>query len=217
MRYDLHSGFGGKENEKNPYLYAFDGLDDSLVLRQRKKRRGRSGRRGIDGSGALISGASRLDNTEGIHSYNGTQFYGETLEWTITADAGQRSIVCAIKGSDIDAAGSLYDIVSAIKLSVSRSKNIGVWYIGSAITESELNNLNNELNNGRWVVACFSFGYSGHVIVIKDYDSATTCYTIWDPWDDSTKLITKYQLCNNMIQLSESGITYTLDAVVYCR
>ena len=121
------------------------------------------------------------------------------------------------KGDDHDAAGSLYEIISAVKLSVSRSMHVGAWYIGGSITESELNDLNNELNAGRWVVACVITGASGHAFVINGYNSVTDYYTIWDPWDNLSKTVTKNQLCNNMITLDGSGTLYTLNAVVFCR
>ncbi len=96
--------------------------------------------------------------------------------------------------------------------------NIGTWGTGSLNT-AQINSMNNELANGRWVIGNVftNSQWTGHSIVIRSYNTATEIYTFWDPWTDSEGHFTKTQLLNNTIHTVGDMSDRTLAWVQYCR
>ena len=169
-------------------------------------------------SGALNTGATVLTIQSDVHSYYSKVFYGENSNSQRTVDSGQHQIVVYIHGNDDNHAGYSQDVEDALQLASLNTMTIGTWGNGSLST-AQINSMNNELANGRWVVGDIyaSIGRTGHAIVIKSYDATTERYTFWDPWTDSEGHFSRTELLNNTINIDSNNFDYTLVCVQYCQ
>ncbi len=161
-----------------------------------------------------------LDNLDGLHYYN-EAFYGISYEMNMTADYVQRSIVVNVKGSDKDWLANLANIESALQLASYNIMNIGTWG-GGSLSAGDINNMNNELSNGRWVIGVVFtyiplYGIIGHAIVIKDFDTLSGDYLIWDPWTDNDWYFNQADIINNAILLEGNNTYWRLGYVQYCN
>ncbi len=172
------------------------------------------------GNGALSTGGAVLTNASGIHSYGGNEFYGETYSGTITADAGQRQIVVAVKGSDANTGGGNVDKEQALELAALNSVTVSSLGNGrSGLTTSNKTTMNSDLNSGLWIIGNVftdDDNWSGHSIVIRSYNSSTQVYTFWDPWTDTVGTFTKTQLDNNTIHTISTSTDRVLAWIQRC-
>ena len=172
------------------------------------------------GSGALGTGGTVLANTVGIHSYGGEEFYGETYSGTITADAGQRQIVVAVKGSDANNSGDNSEKEEALELAALDSVTVSSLGNGrSGLTAANKTTMNNDLNSGLWIIGNVFTNdddWSGHSVVIRSYNSSTQVYTFWDPWTNTIGTFTKTQLDNSTIHTVSSTTNRVLAWIQRC-
>ena len=164
----------------------------------------------------LNVGASLLDNTAGLHSYNGTLFYGETTLHHYSADMGQRRIVVGIFGNDENHSGSNADKESALQSASKNTMVIGTLGNGSLST-SQIDAMKSDLSNNLWVVGNIFSGSLGHSIVITGYDAATDMFSFWDPWTNTNFSFSGTSLQNDTILMPNSQTNYCLKYVQYCR
>lgn len=150
------------------------------------------------GSGKLNSGATQLTNTEGLHSYDGTDFYGLTPFLNPTCDTGQIEIVVNVHRDDSNQSGTADEIERALQFASQNNMEIETYGFGTGgISPYHKGVLNDELSNGRWVVANtfpLNDNINGHSIVIKSYDSELGVYTYWDPWTNLNEEFTVDEL-----------------------
>jgi hypothetical protein len=155
-----------------------------------------------------------------VHSFGDTLFYGENYNSQITVDAGQREIVRKTKGNDGNYGGSNSDKETALELVSIHDMSVGTWG-DSTLSPSEISLMNEELLNNRWVIGnVFTVTYwSGHSIVIQDYDPILEEYTYWDPWTDEVTTFSVDDLLNNeIILLDDDENDYRqLAWVQYCN
>ena len=172
------------------------------------------------GSGALGTGGTVLANTVGIHSYGGEEFYDETYSGTITADAGQRQIVVAVKGSDANNSGDNSEKEEALELAALDSVTVSSLGNGrSGLTAANKTTMNNDLNSGLWIIGNVFTNdddWSGHSVVIRSYNSSTQVYTFWDPWTNTIGTFTKTQLDNSTIHTVSSTTNRVLAWIQRC-
>ncbi|MBP5728326.1 MAG: C39 family peptidase, partial [Clostridia bacterium] len=111
------------------------------------------------------------------------------------ADAGQRQIVMAVHGNEVDFGGSNSDIEAALQVASAATCSIGTYGSDiSVLSQSHLYWVKLYLESGKWVVASITTEgeYSGynslHATVITGYyhDPADgkDYFDMWDPWDN---------------------------------
>lgn len=176
------------------------------------------------GAGALDTGASLLTYSDGLRTYDGTKFFGQTYSLQNTCDTGQRQIVINIFGDDHNNAGNAYQIEQALQFASKNNMTIDTLGTNTVygLTASNINTTKDELANGRWVVGnVFSSVGIGHAIVIQSFDTTNNWYTFWDPWTDSVNTFSTYQLENDSIEIPSGDIETTehwqLRCIQYCR
>lgn len=176
------------------------------------------------GTGALDIGVSLLTYSDGLRTYNGTKFYGQTYSLQNTCDSGQRQIVINIFGDDHNNAGNAYQIEQALQLASKNNMTVGT--LGSntifGLTASNINTMKDELANGRWVVGnAVSASGREHAIVIQSFDASTNRYIFWNPWTDRVDTFSTYQLENDSIEIpsddNETTEYWQLRCFQYCR
>ena len=155
-------------------------------------------------AGSLPNGAATLSISTNVHSFEGKLFYGENVDGSLTVDAGQRAIVISRHGDDGNHSGTYDDMVEGMILATCAYTNAGTWgSSGSTLSTSEIEKMNIELANGRWVIGNIFYLTNlnmGHAIVIRNYDSTSEEYTYWDPWTDTEGIFTRTQILTNTIQ-----------------
>ena len=169
------------------------------------------------GSGALVSGVSNLASYDNLHTYNAKPFYGKTYSGCYAVDSGQRQIVMSIYGNDKDQTGSYADIQQALQMS--SNSNMSIGYLISGSLSASLNQINNELSQGRWVVLAVFPTTSGvgHAIVLRDYNSTYSRYSYYDPWSDACASFSLSELLNGTIQFPYNSSNYYGAQAIYCR
>lgn len=156
---------------------------------------------GIHNGGGLKpeidTNAKELENTGGLHDpyygYNGSKRYVDGVQYAIVTRAKD--------GKDLDATGNTNEIADAIKYVA--KKNLEVKYIRNYaedggtlvdLTQENINFINKELNEGRYVVGFVDGTEKGHFIVLQKYNADDT-YTVFNPWDDKKdKFVSSYVL-----------------------
>ena len=176
-------------------------------------------------AGALNQGASVLVDLDGLQSYNGTPFYGQLYSGYYTCDAGQRQIVYSRYWNDSNEAGSDADIESGLQLASVNNMEVGSYgrILGQGVNSDQIEIMNNELLNGRWVVGNV-FGEDdidpnstiSHSIVIKSYNYYTEEYSYWDPWTDNCGVFLKDDVDNKTISIA-LGDDLFLNCFQFCR
>ena len=172
------------------------------------------------GSGALGTGATLLTYNDGLLTYNGIKYFGQTSSLQNTCDTGQRQIVVDVHGDDESEGGSNADKEQALQFASKNSMSIDTLgsIFGTGLSNSNINTMKNELANGRWVIGnVFTASGSGHSIVIQSFNSSTNVYTYWDPWTNSIGTFTSTQLENDTIRLTSSSADRELSWIQYCR
>ena len=172
------------------------------------------------GSGKLGTGATLLTHDDGLLTYDGTKYFGQTPSLQYTCDTGQRQIVVDVHGSDESKGGTNADVEQALQFASKNSMSIDTLgsALGTGLSNSNINTMKNELANGRWVVGnVFTSSGSGHSIVIQSFDPSTNYYTYWDPWINFTGTFSSEDLEAGTIRLTSSELNRELLWVQYCR
>jgi len=168
----------------------------------------------------LPTGAAVLTDVGGLHSWNSTPFYGMNGAGQYTADAGQRGIVYAIKGSDEDLCGNNTERETALQLASLNTMTVGTWGNGT-LSSTDIANMNYELTHGRWVIAnvypTSNPNLIGHSVVLTSVNLSTQVYSFWDPWTNTTGSFTKNNILNNTIIVLCDSVARTLKWVQYCK
>ena len=125
-----------------------------------------------------------LDYTDGLHYFNGVPYFGVDSNGRYTADGPQRAIVKYIKGNDKNNGGSDSDKETALSYAASASVTTGTFgNYGSPLSQSEINTIKNDLNNGRYVIGNMYVNGNGHSVAILNYRSSDNTFRIQYPWD----------------------------------
>ncbi len=170
------------------------------------------------GSGALDTGFAVLTYTDGLHSYDGEDFYGQNLSMQYIVDAGQRQILLEIYGNDTSHNGTNENKERALELAASTeviTETLGNEISG--LNNYEIKDMDDDLSDNLWVVgSVFTEDGDGHSIVIRSYDSSDQKYYYWDPWTNKTGTFTKSELDNDTIRMAWSSTYRALTYVQRC-
>ena len=173
------------------------------------------------GDGLLTVGNSLLSDTNGVNSYNGVDFFGETYFGALTVDTGQRQIVVSYYGNDENWPGS--NAAKEYALSMSSYDTMRTITLGDGLSyglnSTNIAAMNKDLAAGRWVIGnVFTYGANviGHSIVIQSYNTSTEIYTYWDPQTNENGTFTKTQLDSNTIKLNAQDSNRILAWIQRC-
>jgi len=171
------------------------------------------------GTGALNTTPAPITYNSGLIVW--TDYYcGQLYTGQFTVDGGQGQIVSIVKGTiDNNSGGVNTEICQALQIA---SYNTMTTSVVSNIKDAyNLNLLKNELASGRWVVAGLAeiSGDNLHAVVIRDFDTTTSTYSIWDPYDDDYWYFSESDLLNDQISLQNlcSSSYYKVNEVFYCN
>lgn len=157
----------------------------------------------------ITPGATVLTDTNNTHSYNGQEFTGIDEIGRITADTAQWAIVVTQSDQKDDGnhAGGDVMINNALSFVSLEGSVVGMKEITTAL-DPDITFMRTELAAGRWVVGILtSETTSSHAIVIKEYNTATEEYLIWDPWS-----VTEDWFEATDVESGEITSTYNLNA-----
>jgi hypothetical protein len=164
-----------------------------------------------------------------LHSHDGVDFFGERTDpsnpsYTLnTADAGQRQIVMETHNeSDGNWGGNNGYTVAGIELASLNEMSVGFRgdNDGTTLSQANIDFMNDELAEGRWVVArttCYPYE-KGHAIVVMSYDDASRIYAYWDPWTNEGGSFTDIDIIDNTIELPWETNNYRMiDWIQFCQ
>lgn len=141
-----------------------------------------------------------LTDIGGLHK----PYYGYSISGTEShyfVDGVQYAIVKECHDNDADATGGPTEIKKGIKLAA--AKDVDPEWSGNTgdLTDDDINNINEELAERRYVIGFVNGTGGGHFVVLEKYDDATDTYTVFNPWNNTEKTINGDMLFGN----SEDG------------
>ncbi len=164
----------------------------------------------IDDSVAVLS------DTSGLHSYGGVLYYGVSASGAYTADGVQYKILIEVKGSDGNIGGSDSDKEGALVYAASRNMSVGTFgKYNSALSSAQIQDIKDDLDNGNYVIGnMYNVDFSGHSVVIKDYDSSDR-FRIHDPWNLTDMYYSSSVFSSASFPIA--GYKARIEWIQYCR
>jgi hypothetical protein len=179
------------------------------------------------GSEALNRGEAVLADKNGRHSYGGDDFFGKKPNpldpldpISYTVNAGQHQIVMEVFSDDRNEGGDNAAKEMGLRLASSGEMLVGTLGRRAGVTASSIYWMNEELDNGRFVIANVfrNSDWSGHSVVVTGVSNngVTDVYEYWDPWNNEGGQFTSAQIAAKTIQLTDDTENRTLAWIQLC-